>query len=63
MGYIDAFYGRRCRLPTGWYDVGETKLVGPNIMQQLIKKDNFIRYILKTAQYRQKFYDDVDKVI
>ena len=27
----EALYGRRCRSPVGWFEVGETTLIGPNI--------------------------------
>ncbi|KAH0639227.1 hypothetical protein KY285_035813 [Solanum tuberosum] len=29
MGPFEAFYGRRCRYPLGWFEVGEVALLGP----------------------------------
>ncbi|GJX16626.1 putative reverse transcriptase domain-containing protein [Tanacetum coccineum] len=31
---FEAFYGRRCRTPIAWAEVGESKLIGPEIVQE-----------------------------
>ena len=32
MGRFEAFYGRRCRSLVGWFEVGESSLLGPEII-------------------------------
>ncbi|XP_070015151.1 uncharacterized protein [Nicotiana sylvestris] len=59
MAPYEALYGRRCRSPIGWFDVGEFGLYGPDLVQQAIEKVKFIRERLLTAQSRQKSYSDV----
>ncbi|XP_028055570.1 uncharacterized protein LOC114259744 [Camellia sinensis] len=41
-----------------WDDVGEKKLLGPEIVRQTVDKINLIRERLRTAQNRQKSYAD-----
>ncbi|WMV42026.1 hypothetical protein MTR67_035411 [Solanum verrucosum] len=31
-------YGRRCRDPTGWFEVGEVSFTGPNLVCEAMKK-------------------------
>ncbi|XP_019239167.1 PREDICTED: uncharacterized protein LOC109219182 [Nicotiana attenuata] len=38
MGPFEALYGRQCRFLVGWFEIGETKLIGPNIVQDALKK-------------------------
>lgn len=59
MTPFEALYGRRCRLPIGWYEVGETQLFGPDIVHQAMKDVKLIRERLRTTQSRQKSYVDV----
>ena len=33
MAPYEALYERKCRSPIGWFDVGETKLIGPDVIQ------------------------------
>ena len=33
MAPFEGLYGRRCRTPIYWDDVGERRLLGPNIVQ------------------------------
>ncbi|KAI3672993.1 hypothetical protein L6452_39099 [Arctium lappa] len=54
----EALYGRKCRTPLCWNEVGEKQLVGPEIVQQTTDKINQIRERLKIAQDRQKSYAD-----
>ena len=58
MAPFEALYGRRCRSPIGWFEVGESKLVGPDLIQEAIEKVQLIRERLVTAQSRQKSYAD-----
>jgi len=59
MAPYEALYGRRCCSPTGWFELGETKLIGPNIVHDALKKVKLIQERLKTAQSRQKSYSDI----
>nr|GEY27800.1 reverse transcriptase domain-containing protein [Tanacetum cinerariifolium] len=55
---FEALYGRRCRMPITWVDVGESKLLGPEIVQETTDKIVLIKERLKTARDRQKSYAD-----
>ncbi|XP_070036669.1 uncharacterized protein [Nicotiana tomentosiformis] len=59
MAPYEALYGRKCRSPIGWFDVGESGLYGPDLVQQAIEKVKLIRERLLTAQSRQKSYSDM----
>src|SRR5262249_16899772 len=56
MAPFEALYGRRCRLLIGWFEVGESKLLGPDLIQESIDKVQLNRSRLLTAQSRQKAY-------
>ena len=58
MAPYEALYGRKCRSPVHWDEVGEWKLVGPEILQQTQDVVAKIRERIKTAQDRQKSYAD-----
>ncbi|XP_015060243.1 uncharacterized protein LOC107006122 [Solanum pennellii] len=58
MAPYEALYGRKCRSPIGWFDVGETKLIGPDVIQQAVDKVNLIQERLLASQSRQKSYAD-----
>nr|GEX77200.1 hypothetical protein [Tanacetum cinerariifolium] len=51
-------YGRRCRTPIAWTEVGEGKLLGPEIVQETTDKIVQIKERLKVARDRQKSYAD-----
>ena len=55
----EALYGCRCRFPIGWFEVGETTLIGPDSVLYAMDKVQLIRDRLKTTQSRQKSYADV----
>ncbi|XP_070049035.1 uncharacterized protein [Nicotiana tomentosiformis] len=59
MAPFVALYGRRCRSPIEWFELGETKLIGPNIVHDALKKVKLIQEQLKIAQTRQKSYLDI----
>nr|GFC11434.1 putative reverse transcriptase domain-containing protein [Tanacetum cinerariifolium] len=50
--------GRRCRTPIAWTEVGEGKLLGPEIVQESTDKIVQIKERLKVARDRQKSYAD-----
>nr|GEW01765.1 putative reverse transcriptase domain-containing protein [Tanacetum cinerariifolium] len=53
-----ALYGRRCQTPIAWTQVGEGKLLGPEIIQETTDKIVQIKERLKVARDRQKSYAD-----
>ncbi|XP_009589336.2 uncharacterized protein [Nicotiana tomentosiformis] len=59
MAPFEALYGRRCRSPVGWFELGEMKIIGPNIVHDALKKAKLIQERLKTAQSRQKSYSNI----
>ncbi|XP_058784742.1 uncharacterized protein LOC131659586 [Vicia villosa] len=56
MAPYEALYGRKCRSPLCWSEVGEKGLLGPEIIQETTKKVKMIRDKMKQAQDRQKSY-------
>ncbi|XP_070045239.1 uncharacterized protein [Nicotiana tomentosiformis] len=50
MAPFEALYGRRCRSPIGWFEVGEVELIGPYLMHQAMEKVKIIKEQLKTTQ-------------
>ena len=56
MAPYKALYGRKCRTPLWWDEVGERKLLGPKIVQVMTDNVKVIRDRLKIAQDRQKSY-------
>ncbi|XP_019261789.1 PREDICTED: uncharacterized protein LOC109239656 [Nicotiana attenuata] len=58
MAPYEALYCRRCRSPIGWFEAGETNLLGPDLVQEAMDKVQLIRQRLLTAQSRQKSYAD-----
>ena len=58
MAPYEALYGRKCRSPSHWDEVGERKLLGPEILQQTKDLIVKIRQRMKTAQDQQKSYAD-----
>ncbi|KAJ9545162.1 hypothetical protein OSB04_024869 [Centaurea solstitialis] len=54
----EILYGRRCRTPLCWNEVGEKQLAGPEVVQITSDKINQVRERLKTARDRQKSYAD-----
>ncbi|KAK1413557.1 hypothetical protein QVD17_35332 [Tagetes erecta] len=55
---FEALYGRKCRTPVCWSEVGENQLSGPEIVQETTDKILQIRERMKTARDRQKSYAD-----
>jgi hypothetical protein len=58
MAPYEALYGRKCRSPLCWCEVGEKSLVGPDLVQETTDKIKTIRERMRTAQSRQKSYAD-----
>ena len=49
MAPFEALYGHRCRSPIGWFEVGESKRVGSDLVQEAIEKVKVIKDRLVTA--------------
>ena len=58
MAPYKALYGRKCRTPLWWAEVGERKLLGLEIVQVTTDNVKVIRERLKIAQDQQKSYAD-----
>ncbi|XP_070054089.1 uncharacterized protein [Nicotiana tomentosiformis] len=63
MPPYEALYGRKCRTPLCWNEVGERKLVGPEIVQQTEDKVKIIKDRLKISSDRQKSYADLKRLL
>lgn len=51
---FEALYGRKCQSPLYWVEIGEKKLIGPEIIQSAVDKIAIVRKKLKVAQDHQK---------
>jgi len=58
MASYEALYGRRCRTPVCWEEVGVRSLIGAEIVQMTTEKVKVIKDRMKAAQDRQKSYVD-----
>lgn len=58
MAPFEALYGKACRTPVCWEEVGERKLTGPEIVQMTIENLQTTRNRLRMAQSRRKSYAD-----
>lgn len=58
MPPYEALYGRKCRTPVCWYEVGERRLTGAELVDQATDVIRQIRTNMKAAQDRQKEYED-----
>nr|GEU71528.1 hypothetical protein [Tanacetum cinerariifolium] len=56
---FDAFYGRKCRSPVCWSEVGDAQLTGPEMICKMIEMIVQIKNRLLAARSRQKSYADV----
>jgi hypothetical protein len=53
---FEMLYGRMCRTPLFWSEIGERKVFGPDILQEAEKQVCMVRENLRVAQSRQKSY-------
>ena len=61
MAPYEALYGRKCRSPLYWDEVGKKYVVGPEMLQVMKEKVTFIRGSIKAAQDRQKSWADMKR--
>ena len=59
MAPYEALYGRPCRSPLCWTEVGESSITGPNLIRNTSEKVSLIRQRVLAAQSRHKSYADV----
>ncbi|KAL0554344.1 hypothetical protein IC582_008263 [Cucumis melo] len=59
MAPFEALYGKCCRSPVCWSEIGEQRLMGPELVQSTNEAIQKIRSRMHTAQSRQKSYADV----
>ncbi|XP_059310084.1 uncharacterized protein LOC132061255 [Lycium ferocissimum] len=53
MASYVALYGRKCRTSIGWFEVGESKLIGPELIQQAVDKSSLFKkgyWLLRVAR-------------
>ncbi|GKC99339.1 hypothetical protein Tco_1169614, partial [Tanacetum coccineum] len=55
---FEALYGRKCRSPVLWAKIGDSGLIGLELVQEITNKVVVIRGRLKVARDRQKSYID-----
>ncbi|XP_070052263.1 uncharacterized protein [Nicotiana tomentosiformis] len=58
MAPYEALYGRQCRSSVGWFEPGEARLLGGDLVQDALEKVKLIQELLLTTQFRQKSYAD-----
>ncbi|KAI3780197.1 hypothetical protein L2E82_10168 [Cichorium intybus] len=61
MPPFEALYGRKCRTPVCWLEIGEAKLTGPEIVRMTNEKIGVIQANMKAAQDRQRSYSNLKK--
>ena len=50
MAPYEALYGRKCRSPVHWDEVGDRRYLGPELVEQATEAINKIRQRIKIAQ-------------
>nr|GFB70849.1 putative reverse transcriptase domain-containing protein [Tanacetum cinerariifolium] len=58
---FEALYGRKCRSPICWSEVGESQLTGSKLVRETTEKIVQIKNRLLTARSRQKSYADLKR--
>jgi len=58
MPPFEALHGRRCRSPIYWEEMGDRRLLGPDMVQETTEKIRIIKKRMKAVQSRQKGYAD-----
>ncbi|GJX98506.1 putative reverse transcriptase domain-containing protein [Tanacetum coccineum] len=58
---FEALYGRKCRSPVCWAEVGEIQLTGPEIVQETTEKIIQIKQRMQAARDQQKSYADLKR--
>ncbi|GKA65343.1 putative reverse transcriptase domain-containing protein [Tanacetum coccineum] len=58
---FEALYGRKCRSPVYWAEVGEVQLTGLELVQETTEKIIQIKQRMQVARDRQKSYADLKR--
>ena len=58
METFEELYGKICRSPVAWFEVGESSILGPEIIQEAVENVRIIKDRLTTAYSRQTSYAD-----
>ncbi|GJR82659.1 putative reverse transcriptase domain-containing protein [Tanacetum coccineum] len=58
---FEALYGRKCRSPVCWAEVGEVQLTGPEIVQETTERIIQVKQRMQAARDRQKSYADLKR--
>ncbi|GJX98327.1 putative reverse transcriptase domain-containing protein [Tanacetum coccineum] len=58
---FEALYGRKCRSPVCWTEVGEAQILGPELIQETTEKIIQIKQRMQAARDRQKSYANLKR--
>ncbi|GJW70809.1 putative reverse transcriptase domain-containing protein [Tanacetum coccineum] len=58
---FEALYGRKCRSPVCWAEVGEVQLTDPEIVQETTERIIQVKQRMQAARDRQKSYADLKR--
>ncbi|GKD16992.1 putative reverse transcriptase domain-containing protein [Tanacetum coccineum] len=58
---FEALYGRKCRSPVCWAEVGQVQLTGPDLVRETTEKIIQIKQRMQAARDRQKSYADLKR--
>nr|GEY42645.1 putative reverse transcriptase domain-containing protein [Tanacetum cinerariifolium] len=58
---FEALYGRKCRSPVCWTEVGEAQILGSELIQDTTEKIVQIKERMQAARDRQKSYADLKR--
>nr|GEW43428.1 putative reverse transcriptase domain-containing protein [Tanacetum cinerariifolium] len=58
---FESLYGRKCRSPVCWTEVGEAQILGPELIQETTEKIVQIKKRMQAARDRQKSYADLKR--
>ncbi|GJU79587.1 putative reverse transcriptase domain-containing protein [Tanacetum coccineum] len=58
---FEALYGRKCRSPVCWTEVGEAQILGPELIQETTERIVQIKQRMQAAHDRQKSYADLKR--
>nr|GEU38425.1 putative reverse transcriptase domain-containing protein [Tanacetum cinerariifolium] len=58
---FEVLYGRKCRSPICWTEVGEAQLLGPELIQETTEEIIQIKQRMQDARNRQKSYADLKR--
>ncbi|GJW51196.1 putative reverse transcriptase domain-containing protein [Tanacetum coccineum] len=59
---FEALYGRKCRSPVCWTEVGEAQILSPELIQETTEKIIQIKQRMQAARDRQKSYADLKRI-